>query len=62
VFNTYFGEFIKIAFGFNLIDLLPTIQYGSSFIKLEISFSTPPGVHMLANTIYESHYEEFLSF
>lgn len=34
IFNKHFGEFIRITFGFYLIDLLPTIQFGSSFLKL----------------------------
>jgi hypothetical protein len=57
-----FDEFIRTTFGFYLTDLLPSIQYASTFLRVKISNDAPPGAATLANTPLESHYEEFLSF
>jgi len=42
-FNAYFGRFLQISFGYQLIDLLPTIQFAASFFILPMNHDPPAG-------------------
>jgi hypothetical protein len=41
LFNDIFADFLEYSFGFNLIDLLPTIQYLCTFFILPLNFDLP---------------------
>ena len=40
-YNNLFGHFVQDCFGMKLQDLLPTIQYVSSFFSLDFDISLP---------------------
>jgi len=40
-FNDLFGNYLTTCFGFNLSELLPTIQYISSFMALPFNYDIP---------------------
>lgn len=40
-FNDLFGDFLLYSFGFQLIDLLPSIQYASTYFKIQLNFDLP---------------------
>lgn len=61
-FNELFGNFLIYSFGFELTDLLPTIQYIATYIRLPISLELPKAVKMSKENILEGHFEEFLAF
>ena len=41
MFNGLFGNFLNFSFGYQLADLLPYIQYASSFFNLNLNFDLP---------------------
>lgn len=55
-FNQLFGNFLIYSFGFELTDLLPTIQYISTYIRLPISYELPKAVKMSKENILEVNY------
>jgi len=55
-FNDLFGYFLETDFGLSLQELLPTIQYISTFMSLPFNFQVP-GNEMGA----EYHFEDFVS-
>ena len=57
--NDMFSEFLQYSFGFSLADLLPTIQYCSTYFILPLSFELPARVR---NCEQEVVYEEFCSY
>lgn len=40
-FNDFFAQFLVYHFGINLEDLLPTIQYTSSYFAVQFSYESP---------------------
>jgi len=61
-FNHLFGDFLIYSFGFELIDLLPSIQYGSTFFKLPLNFDLPTAAKINKENVLEGHFEEFLAY
>jgi hypothetical protein len=51
MFTDFFDNFLKFTFGFEILDLLPTIQYCASY------FSLPPNVEMPAAKANPEAYE-----
>lgn len=41
LYNQMFGEFLETSFGFDLIGLLPTIQFVASFFNLKLNYELP---------------------
>lgn len=60
-FNEFYCEFLKNSFGFTLQDLLPTVQYCSTFAFLPLSFELPPAVEGIQEE-EELDFSEFCSF
>lgn len=61
-FNDLFDKFLLYSFGFELSDLLPSVQYVSTFIKLPINLDLPKAVKMTKEKVLEGHFEEFLAY
>ncbi|MBS1889966.1 MAG: hypothetical protein JST59_01625 [Actinobacteria bacterium] len=57
--NDLFNEFVSSEFGFLLADLLPSIQYCSTYFLLPLSFELPT---RMRNCDGEVVYEEFCSY
>jgi hypothetical protein len=55
-FNDLFGDFLTYSFGFELIDLLPSIQYVSTYINLPVSLDLPKVVKMNKENVLEVFY------
>lgn len=52
-FNDLFGNFLTYSFGFELTDLLPSIQYISTYIKLPLILDLPKAVKMSKENVLE---------
>lgn len=52
-FNDLFGDFLLYSFGFQLIDLLPSIQYASTFFKLPLNFDLPTAAKINKENVLE---------
>ncbi len=52
-FNQLFGNFLSYSFGFELNDLLPSIQYVATYVKLPLSLEMPKAVKMNKENILE---------
>jgi len=52
-FNDLFGNFLLYSFGFELNDLLPSIQYTSTYVRLPISLDLPKAVKMTKENVLE---------
>ena len=52
-FNDLFGEFLLFSFGFQLIDLLPSIQYASRFFQLPLNFDLPNAARIFKENVLE---------
>jgi hypothetical protein len=61
-YNDLFSKFLDKEFGFELEDLLPCIQYASTYFSLNISQQPPAIVRMNPQGIAEGHFEEFLAY
>jgi hypothetical protein len=61
-FNSFFGAFVRFTFGFNLVDLLPAIQFASSFFVLQFQDHVPQQISKKLGDHAFENYEEFLSF
>jgi len=61
-FNNLFGNFLLYSFGFELKDILPSIQYVATYVKLPLHVDMPKAVKMSKENILEGHFEEFLAF
>lgn len=61
-YNRFFGEFVEKAFNFNLTDLLPTIQFASTFCALPVEVEFPLAAKMDPQGVLEGHFEEFLAY
>lgn len=57
--NELFNDFLQFSFGVGLSDLLPTIQYCSTYLILPLSFELPEKVKSSEQEII---YEEFCSY
>ncbi len=55
-FNDLFGNFLIQCFGFQLTELLPTIQYVATFMALPFSYQLPN-----RESSVEGHFEDFLA-
>jgi hypothetical protein len=44
--NEFFCGFVRQSFGFSLQDLLPTVQYCSTFLELPLCFNLPNGINI----------------
>lgn len=53
MFNDLFGDFLIYSFGFQLADLLPTIQYASTFFKLPLNFDLPTAAKINKENVLE---------
>ena len=60
-FNNFYSQFLKHSFGFVLQDLLPTVQYCSTFFLLPLSFELPPAVENIGEED-DLDYSEFCSY
>ena len=61
-FNNLFTCFMKKCFGFNLPDLLPTIQFASTFLPLEINLDYPIAAKIDPENVLKGHFEDFLAY
>lgn len=61
-FNNLFKCFMKKCFGFNLPDLLPTIQFASTFFPLEINLDYPIAAKIDPENVLKGHFEDFLAY
>ena len=52
-FNDLFGDFLVYSFGFQLVDLLPSIQYASTFFKLPLNFDLPTAAKINKENVLE---------
>ena len=52
-FNQLFGNFLSYSFGFELNDLLPSVQYVATYVKLPLSLEMPKAVKMNKENILE---------
>ena len=52
-FNDLFGNFLLYSFGFEISDLLPSIQYVSTYIRLPINLDLPKAVKMNKENVLE---------
>lgn len=52
-FNDLFGDFLLYSFGFQLVDLLPGIQYASTFFKLPLNFDLPTAAKINKENVLE---------
>lgn len=55
-FNDLFGDFLLYSFGFQLVDLLPSIQYASTFLKLPLNFDLPTAAKINKENVLEVIY------
>jgi hypothetical protein len=60
--NHMFREFLKFSFGYQLEELLPSIQYAATFFSLPISYELPHAAKLDPDNVLKGHYEEFLSY
>ena len=51
--NGLFGEFLHFSFGFELRDLLPSLQYAATFFRLPLNFDLPPVAKMNNQKVLE---------
>lgn len=61
-YNQCFGEFIEKILGLLLQDLLPTIQFVSTFFFLQTDVEFPLAARVDTKEVLEGHFEEFLSY
>lgn len=61
-FNDLFSKFLEHSMALQLEELLPTIQYASTFFNLPICQQPPSIVKMNPKSVVEGHFEEFLAF
>lgn len=59
-FNNLFAIFMEKNFSFELEDLLPCIQYASTFFSLPLSMKLNPSLDVKA--LQNGPYEEFIAF
>ena len=52
-YNDLFEDFLLYSFGFQLIDLLPSIQYASSYFKLPLIFDLPTAAKVNKENVLE---------
>ena len=52
-FNDLFEDFLLYSFGFQLIDLLPSIQYVSSYFKIPLNFDLPTAAKVNKENVLE---------
>jgi hypothetical protein len=53
VFNNIFEEFLGYSFGFQIYELLPTIQYVSGFFKLQFNYDLPTAAKVNKDNVLE---------
>ena len=61
-FNDLFSRFLECNFSFALEELLPSIQFASTFFHLKINVDFPTAAKIDRETVLEGHFEEFLSY
>lgn len=59
-FNDLFGDFLLYSFGFQLVDLLPSIQFASTFFKLPLNFDLPTAAKINKENVLEVKMNVFL--
>jgi hypothetical protein len=52
-YNDLFQHFLKKSFGFQLIDLLPNIQYISTFFQLPMNYDLPAAAKLNKENVLE---------
>ena len=52
-FNDLFENFLLYSFGFQLIDLLPSIQYASTYFRLPLNFDLPTAAKVNKENVLE---------
>ena len=52
-FNDLFENFLLFSFGFQLIDLLPSIQYASTYFRLNLNFDLPTAAKVNKENVLE---------
>lgn len=60
-FNELFGDFLMFSFGFELIELLPSIQYVSRFFSLPLNFDLPNAARIFKENVLEVRHTSFHS-
>ncbi len=50
------------CFGYELINLLPTIQYASTYFGMAISIDYPIAAKIDPENVLKGHFEDFLAF
>jgi len=50
------------CFGYELINLLPTIQYASTYFGMTISIDYPIAAKIDPENVLKGHFEDFLAF
>lgn len=60
--NLFFGEFMAKCFGYELSNLLPTIQYASTFFGLKPTLDYPIAAKIDPESILKGHFEDFLAY
>lgn len=61
-FNNQYADFISTHFGCELDQLLPYIQYASTYFALELSFDIPAAQSSDQDQILQGHFENFISY
>jgi len=61
-YNLIFREFLSFYYEYTIDELIPTVQYASSWFSLEIDFDSPSVIQKDADRAAESSYEEMLCF
>lgn len=59
-YSLLFMDFLYLSFGFQLEDLVPTVQYVSSFMSIPFNYDLP--MYAQQQNALEGHFEEFLSY
>ena len=58
----FFGTFMEKCSGYELQNLLPTIQYSSTYFGLEIKIDYPIAAKIDPENVLKGHFEDFLSY
>lgn len=60
--NAFFGSFMEKCLGYELVSLLPTIQYSSTYFGLNITIDYPIAAKIDPDNVLKGHFEDFLAF
>jgi hypothetical protein len=52
-YNDLFSDFLLYSFGFQLLDLLPSIQYASTYFALPLNFDLPTAAKLNKENVLE---------